>query len=161
MYTTTQTTPRGRSRFSIVETAGRAWRAAAGVIGTGQATRPDPLASLLPAGAQRYLRASRSPQGFARIGTDDRVLVVGTGAVAVNVVKALERQRHRGMIRLTSHSGLLPQHLAELRAAGRLEVWVGRIQSAAAYDDKVVVDFLLRGRKLHSSERYDWVVDCT
>lgn len=161
MHTTTQISPRGRSRFSAVETAGRAWRAAAAVIGAGQATRPDPLASLLPAGVERYLRKSRSPQEITRIGADDRVLVLGTGAAAVNVVAALERQRHRGLIRLTSHSGLLSKRPAALRAAGRVEVWVGRIGGAAAYGDKILVDFLPHGRKLHLGERYDWIVDCT
>jgi uncharacterized NAD(P)/FAD-binding protein YdhS len=115
----------------------------------------------LPAGVQRYLRKPWSARDLARIGSDDRVLVLGVGAAAIAVAGALERQRHRGLIRLVSRSGLLSEPVAALRASGRVEVWVGRIDCAAAYDDAIVVDVLPDGRKLHSSERYDWIVDCT
>ena len=99
--------------------------------------------------------------GSRRIATDDRVLVLGTGRAAVDAVVALEQQWHRGLIRLVSRSALLPQRLATLRAAGRVEVWAGVIAGAASYGDTFVVDVLPHGRKLHSSERYDWIVDCT
>jgi uncharacterized NAD(P)/FAD-binding protein YdhS len=87
--------------------------------------------------------------------------VLGTGRAAVDAVVALERQWHRGLIRLVSRSALLPPRLATLRAAGRVEVWAGVIAGAASYGDTFVVDVLPHGRKLHSSERYDWIVDCT
>ena len=87
--------------------------------------------------------------------------MLGTGRAAVDVVAALEQQRHRGLIRLVARSALLPQRLAALRAVGRLEVWAGVISGAASYGDTLVVDVLPHGRKLHSSERYDWIVDCT
>ena len=93
MYTTTQTLPNQR-RFSVAAAASRAWRAAAAVIGSGQAARPDPLASLLPLGVPHYLRAPWSAQELAGIAADERVLVLGTGAAAADVVAALRQQRH-------------------------------------------------------------------
>ena len=167
MHTTTQRISDIRGRFSVAAAAGRAWRAATAVIATGRAAKPghaaqpDPLASLLPVGVARYLRKPWSAQDLARIATDDRVLVLGTGRAAVDVVAALEQQRHRGLIRLVARSALLPQRLAALRAVGRVEVWAGVISGAASYGDRLVVDVLPHGRKLHSSERYDWIVDCT
>ena len=161
MHTTTQGISDIRGRFSVAAAAGRAWRAAAAVIATGPAAKPDPLASLLPAGAPRYVRKPWSAQDLGRIAADDRVLVLGTGRAAVDAVVALEQQWHRGLIRLVSRSALLPQRLATLRAAGRVEVWAGVIAGAASYGDTFVVDVLPHGRKLHSSERYDWIVDCT
>jgi len=44
---------------------------------------------------------------------------------------------------------------------GRVEVWAGVITGAASYGDTVIVDVLPHGRRLHSSERYDWILDCT
>lgn len=160
MYTTTQTLPNQR-RFSVAAAASRAWRAAAAVIGSGQAARPDPLASLLPLGVPHYLRAPWSAQELAGIAADERVLVLGTGAAAADVVAALRQQRHVGLIRLVTRTGLLSPRLAELRAAGGVEVWVGRVEGAASYGSRFVVDILPHGRKLHSSERYDWIIDCT
>jgi uncharacterized NAD(P)/FAD-binding protein YdhS len=89
------------------------------------------------------------------------VLVLGAGLAAANVVAALEQQWHRALIRVVSQSALLPQRLAELLATGRADVRVGRIGGAASYGDAFVVDVLPQGRKVHSSERYDWIVDCT
>ena len=161
MHTTTQTVSDIRGRFSVAAAAGRAWRAATAVIATGPAPKADPRASLWPAGAPRYGRKPWSAQDLGRIAADDRVLVLGAGRAAVDAVAALEQQWHRGLIRLVSRSALLPQRLATLRDAGRVEVWVGAIAGAASYGDTVVVDVLPHGRKLHSSERYDWIVDCT
>ena len=161
MHTTTQHISNIRGRFSVAAVAGRAWRAATAAIATGHATKADPLASLLPVGAPRYVRKPWSADALARVAIDDRVLVLGTGPAAVAAVIALEQQRHRGLIRLVSRSALLPDRLAALRAAGRVEVWAGVIAGAASYGDTFVVDVLPNGRKLHSSERYDWIVDCT
>jgi uncharacterized NAD(P)/FAD-binding protein YdhS len=137
-----------------------------------QAEPRDPLAALLPAGNPRYLRSSWSIEDLERIGAADRVLVLGTAREAVDAVLALEQQGHRGTIRLVSPRGLLlpvgelgaseiAERLAALQAAGRLEVCAGRVRGAAAYGDRFVVDVLPRGRRLHSSERYDWIVNCT
>jgi uncharacterized NAD(P)/FAD-binding protein YdhS len=150
------------SRFSVVAAAGRAaLRAANAPVATARGSAADPLAAMLPAGGERYLRKPWSMHDLTEIGTDDRVLVMGTGSTAVQTVAALQRQWHRGLIRLVSRETLLPQRLLDLRAAGRVEVWVGRIKDAAGYGDTFVVDVLPHGRRLHSSERYDWIIDCT
>jgi uncharacterized NAD(P)/FAD-binding protein YdhS len=161
MHTTTQRIANDGTRFSVVAAASRAWRAATAAIAPAQPTEPDPLAAMLPAGVERYLRKPWSKQDLGRIDTDDRVLVLGIGVAAVNLVAALQHQWHRGLIRLVSREVVLPQRLENLRATGRVEAWSGHIRGAAAYGDTFVVDVLPRGRKLHSSERYDWIVDCT
>jgi uncharacterized NAD(P)/FAD-binding protein YdhS len=116
---------------------------------------------MLPSGAARYLRKPWSTQDLGRIDTDERVLGHGVGLAAVNLVAALQHQWHRGLVRLVSREELPAPRLADLRAAGRVEVWAGCIRGAAAYGDACVVDVLPHGRKLHSSERYDWIIDCT
>jgi uncharacterized NAD(P)/FAD-binding protein YdhS len=133
-------------------------------------TRPDPLAALLPAGNARYLKDPWGGDDLASIGANDRVLVLGTGLAAIDVVLELDGQGHRAPIRLVSPHGLSPQtqervassaawRLAALLAAGRVEVCAGLVRGAAAYGDTFVVDVLPRGRTLHSSERYDWIVN--
>ena len=105
------------------------------------------------------------------IGVTDRVLVLGTPHLCGDAVLALNDQGHRGAVRLVSPRGLLhavrdgvppevAERLAALRAAGRLEICAGEVTGAAAYGDTFVVDILPRGRTLHSSERYDWIVSC-
>ena len=131
----------------------------------------DPLASLLPAGHPRHLRGEWTARDLARIGAADRVLVLGSPRLGVDAVLALCDQGHRGAIRLVSPRGLLhavragiPPEVAErigvLLALGRLEVCAGDVTGAAAYGDTFVVDILPRGRTLHLSERYDWIVSC-
>jgi uncharacterized NAD(P)/FAD-binding protein YdhS len=129
---------------------------------------PDPLAALLPAGNPRYLRCSWSLEELAQIGANERVLVLGAGSAAIDAVLALDEQGHRGTIRLVASRGLLPpaapdvaERLAALQGLGRLEVCAGRVRGAAAYDDTFVVDILPRGRTLHASVRYDWIVNTT
>ena len=161
MDTTTQRIVDNRGRFSVAAFAGRAWRAASAVIAPSDAPREDPLALLLPAGAPRYVRKPWSARELARIGADDRVLVLGAGDAAANLLAALEQQWHRAPIRIVAQSALLPQRLAELLATGRADLRVGEISGAASYGDTFVVDVLPHGRKVHSSERYDWIVDCT
>jgi uncharacterized NAD(P)/FAD-binding protein YdhS len=131
----------------------------------------DPLASLLPAGNPRHLQGAWSLSDLENIGVTDRVLVLGTPHLCVDAVLALHDQGHRGTVRLVSPRGLLhavgdgvapevAERLAALRAAGRLEVCAGAVTGAAAYGATFVVDILPRGRTLHSSERYDWIVSC-
>jgi uncharacterized NAD(P)/FAD-binding protein YdhS len=137
-----------------------------------EADTPDPLAALLPAGNPRCLQGAWSAADLARIGTDDRVLVLGAARSGLDAVLALDAQGHRGIVRLVSPHGLLlmaresvapeaAERLAALRAAGRLDVCAGWVRGADAYGDSFVVDVLPRGRTLHSSERYDWIVNCT
>ena len=132
----------------------------------------DPLAALLPAGNPRHLHGEWTATDLASIGVEGRVLVLGAPLAAIDAVLALERQGHRGAIRLVSPRGLLhavragvapevAERLAALRAVGRLDVCAGDVTGAAAYGDTFVVDILPRGRTLHSSERYDWIVSCT
>ena len=161
MHTTTQRIADNGGRFSVAAAAGRVWRAATAAIAPARPASEDPLVSLLPAGAQRYVRSPWSTRDLARIDADERILVLGTGLAAVNLVTALQHQWHSGLIRLVSREESLPQRLAELRDAGRLEVLIGVVRGATSYGDTFVVDVLPHGRKLHSSERYDWIVDCT
>lgn len=131
----------------------------------------DPLVSLLPAGHPRHLQGAWSVSDLKSIGAADRVLVLGAPQSCVVAVFALNDQGHRGAVRLVSPRGLLhavrdgvapetAERLAALRVAGRLEVCAGDVTGAAAYGDTFVVDILPRGRSLHSSERYDWIVSC-
>jgi uncharacterized NAD(P)/FAD-binding protein YdhS len=132
----------------------------------------DPLAYLLAAGHPRHLNGAWSASDLEKIAPADRVLVLGAPHLCVSAVLALQDQGHRGIVRLVSPRGLLhavreevapavAERLTALRAAGRLEVCAGDITGAAAYGDTFVVDILQRGRTLHSSERYDWIVSCT
>jgi len=132
----------------------------------------DPLASLLPAGHPRHLRGEWTARDLATVGVVDRVLVLGTPRLSVDAVLALFDQGHRGVVRLVSPRGLLhsvraniapeaAERIGALLAAGRLDVCAGDVTGAAAYGDTFVVDILPRGRALHSSERYDWIVTCT
>lgn len=161
MHTTTQRIAENGTRFSVAAAASRAWRAAAAAIAPARAAADDPLAALLPAGSQRYVRRPWSTRDLARIDADERVLVLGVGLAAINLVTALQHQWHSGLIRLVTREEPLPQRLAELREAGRLDVLVGFVTGASSYGDSFVVDVLPSGRRLHSSERYDWIVDCT
>ena len=87
-------------------------------------------------------------------------------------VLALFDRGHRGVVRLVLPRGLLhsvraniapeaAERIGALLAAGRLDVCAGDVTGAAAYGDTFVVDILPRGRTLHVSERYDWIVTCT
>src|SRR5262245_6034699 len=131
----------------------------------------DPLASLLPAGNPRHLQGAWTVSDLASIGVADRVLVLGEPRLGVDAVLALYGQGDRGAVRLVSPRGLRPaaragtapeaaERLAALRAAGLLDVCAGDVTGAAAYGDTFVVDILPRGRTLHLSERYDWIVSC-
>jgi uncharacterized NAD(P)/FAD-binding protein YdhS len=135
-------------------------------------TQGDPLAGFLPAGNPRYLRSPCDADDLARIGATDRVLVLGAGLTALDVALELDEQGHRAPIRLVSSHGLaartqrlvgppVAERLTALLAEGRLDVRAGEVRGAAAYGDTFVVDILPRGRTLHSSERYDWIVNAT
>jgi uncharacterized NAD(P)/FAD-binding protein YdhS len=131
----------------------------------------DPLAALLPAGNPRHLQGTSIASALERVGKRDRVLVLGPVRPAVEAVLALDALGHRAMIRLVSPRGLLLdareriaqkalERLTALRAAGRLDICAGSVRDAADYGDTFVVDILPHGRTLHSSERYDWIVNC-
>ncbi|HEX7238510.1 MAG TPA: hypothetical protein VF405_16200 [Gammaproteobacteria bacterium] len=132
----------------------------------------DPLAALLPAGNPRHLQDAARTCDLECIGALDRVLVLGAVRRAIEAVLALDALGHRAMIRLVSPRGLrlnsreriaqaTLDRLAALRAAGRLDICAGSVRDAADYGDTFVVDILPHGRTLHSSERYDWIVNCT
>jgi len=95
--------------------------------------------------------------------------VLGAGLLAINTVLELDDQGHEAPIRLVSSQGVQPRtqrliapsvadRLSQLLLSGRLEILAGFVRGAAAYGDTFVVDILPRGRTLHSSERYDWIV---
>jgi uncharacterized NAD(P)/FAD-binding protein YdhS len=132
----------------------------------------DPLAGLLPAGNPRYLRGPCDEDDLARITPLDRVLVLGAGLTAIDVALELDEQGHRAPIRLVASHGLarrtqwlvgppVVDRVKALLALGRLEITAGEVRGAAAYGDAFVIDVLPRGRTLHSSERYDWIVNAT
>lgn len=138
---------------------------------TGAHTVADPLAALLPAGNPRHVQGAWAGSDLERIRPTDRVLVLGAGRSGLDAVLALDEYGHRGTVRLVSPHGLLlpareriepetAERLAALRAEGRLDVVAGWVSGADAYGDTFVVDILPRGRTLHSSERYDWIVSC-
>jgi uncharacterized NAD(P)/FAD-binding protein YdhS len=140
--------------------------------GHAPAASTDPLAAFLPAGNPRYLQGPWSTEGLEQIAPTDRVLVLGAGLAAIDAVLELDDQGHEAPIRLVSSHGVqsrtqrlvapfVAERLAHLLAAGRLQVFTGSVRGAAAYGDTFVVDVLQRGRKTHSSERYDWIVNCT
>jgi uncharacterized NAD(P)/FAD-binding protein YdhS len=131
----------------------------------------DPLRALLPAGNPRYLQSGWSARDLEHFGPADRVLVLGVALSAIDAVLALDAQGHRGTVRVVSPRAQLltagrvdapaAARIAALRLLGRLEVCAGVVRGAEAYGDTFVVDVLPRGRALHVSERYDWIVNCT
>jgi uncharacterized NAD(P)/FAD-binding protein YdhS len=131
----------------------------------------NPLEALLPAGNPRYLHGGWSVRDLERIGPTGRVLVLGVALSAIDAVLALDAQGHRGTVRVVSPRAQLltagridaqaAARIAALRLLGRLEVCAGVVRGAEAYGATFVVDVLPRGRALHVSERYDWIVNCT
>ncbi len=68
------------------------------------------------AGAKRhpgYIGDPFDAKALAAIAPDDRVLLVGTGLTAADVVASLSRHRHKGAITAISRRGLLPQAQGE------------------------------------------------
>ena len=70
---------------------------------------PPFLRGLPPALAIRLVADPWQPDAIARIPTNDRVLVVGTGLTGCDVVASLRGQGHRGAIIMLSRRGLLPR----------------------------------------------------
>jgi len=55
------------------------------------------------------VRSVWSPGALDSIGTDDDVLLIGSGLTAVDAAISLDRKGHRGRILVTSRNGLFPQ----------------------------------------------------
>jgi uncharacterized NAD(P)/FAD-binding protein YdhS len=100
--------PQG-ARFEIPLEGKRSLTADAVVIATGHPAPADPFRGDLPDDTWRYLRNPWSKDGFDTIRANDRVLLVGSGLTAVDVVLALEQSGHRGPIHAVSRHGLLPR----------------------------------------------------
>lgn len=97
---------REMGRWRIVTAAGTAIAADYVVIAT---THPKPrLPSALAAlaGDPRLLGDGLDSTSLGRIGPDERVLIVGTGLTAADVVAILDAQAHRGPITMISRRGL-------------------------------------------------------
>jgi uncharacterized NAD(P)/FAD-binding protein YdhS len=95
--------------FAIVLDGGATLPADEVVLATGHPLPGDPLAHWLPAGAPRYLRDPWRSHELAAIGSDDRVLLLGTGLTMVDVVLTLTARGHRANIGAVSRRGLLPR----------------------------------------------------
>jgi uncharacterized NAD(P)/FAD-binding protein YdhS len=60
-------------------------------------------------GAARYHRNPWSPAALSGLGSDDSLLILGTGLTAIDVLAELDARGHRGCIAAVSRHGLLPQ----------------------------------------------------
>ena len=100
--------PRGE-RFEIRIEGGQTLTADAVVIATGHPGPADPFRGDLPDDTWRYLRNPWLPNGFDAIRAADKVLLVGTGLTAVDVILALDQSGLRSQIHAVSRHGLLPR----------------------------------------------------
>lgn len=101
--------------FTLALEGGGRLQADAVVMATGHGLPADPLRGVVPVDERRYLRDPWAVDSLARIGEHDRVLVLGTGLTAVDVVLALADRGHAGRVSLVSRHGLLAQEHAPLR----------------------------------------------
>ncbi|WOS61922.1 FAD/NAD(P)-binding protein [Sinorhizobium fredii] len=101
---------RRHGRWQIEGDGGASLQADVVVIATGHPppTPPGELASDL-SGDHRFIAHLARPDALRAIRQDDKVLVVGAGLTALDVLGALRARGHRAEITLVSRTGLLPQ----------------------------------------------------
>jgi uncharacterized NAD(P)/FAD-binding protein YdhS len=102
----------GPGEFSLALDDRRALSADSVVLATGHPPPADPLASLLPRRAQRYLRDPWAPSELDRIAPGSRVLLLGTGLTMVDVALELAGRDPGCEITAISRNGLLPREHA-------------------------------------------------
>jgi uncharacterized NAD(P)/FAD-binding protein YdhS len=98
--------------FAVALDDGQTLRASAVVLATGHPPPADPLTSLLPRGATRYLRNPWRQSDLARIPAGARVLLLGTGLTMVDVALELAERAPRCRLSAISRRGLLPREHA-------------------------------------------------
>ncbi|MDH4442091.1 MAG: FAD/NAD(P)-binding protein [Rhizobium sp.] len=105
---------RASGEWRLVGSGGSVVTADLVVIATGHAPPrvPDQVpAHLVRAG--RCLPATRLDAASDTIRTDERILVVGAGLTALDVVASLQARQHKGTISILSRTGLLPRPHAD------------------------------------------------
>lgn len=142
--------PDGRTRATVIglERAGGLFRVALDdgsvlaahdvVLATGDGP-PAPSPSWKPfLDHPRVVAAPMAPDGLNPVGPDETVLVVGTGPTAAEVVLALARRWHRGVVHAASRSGRWVVSdeqrgwLTILEGGGALRTYAGGARPAAA-----------------------------
>ena len=123
--------------------------------------RPPRVSQARVRQAARYLGDPWRPQALDVIAPTDRVLLIGTGQTATDLVVTLARREHQGPIVALSRHGLLPlahaslraypSFLAELTGADRVVDLFGAVRrhlrraAADGFDARAVIDSLRPG----------------
>ena len=102
----------GEAGLTVLTGAGARWEASHVVLCLGTAS-PARLAGMPEEG---YVPDIWAPAAFDPIPSDAEILIVGTGATAIDAVLELRGRRHRGTIRMLSRRGLMPLVDVEPRA---------------------------------------------
>ena len=101
---------RDQDRWAVKTTTGKRLAADLVVLAVGNEC-PAPIAALPDEvrAHPTHIGDPWSPGALDGVGADSRVLLVGSGLTAVDVVASLTRLGHRGQIDMISRRGLLPQ----------------------------------------------------
>ncbi|MES2640328.1 MAG: FAD/NAD(P)-binding protein [Myxococcota bacterium] len=107
----------GGARWTIRLDDGRALDADVVVLATGNPAPADPTGLAAIVASPRYVSDPWRRGALDAVAPEERILLVGTGLTALDVLVSLRERGHHGPIRALSRRGLLPQpHLV----AGRL-----------------------------------------
>ena len=103
-----------RGHYVLGTADGRRHRADFLVIATSHPSPAPPVQLAVLAGDPRLVADPNQPGSLSRIRPEDRVLVVGSGLGAADVVAALDSHGHRGQITVFSRRGLVSRgHAAD------------------------------------------------
>ena len=107
MRTTVEEILTGRGSFDILDRDSQRYQAACVVIATSHPP-PSPLGDLAArlAGDPRFIPDATRPTALGQVASDDRVLIIGSGLTAADVIASLDRRGHRGQITVFSRRGL-------------------------------------------------------
>jgi uncharacterized NAD(P)/FAD-binding protein YdhS len=78
------------------------------VIALGNIQSVDPCGTEAIRTSDRYTADPWAPRALETVGSDDTVLLIGTGLTAIDVTLALKARGHRGVVSMVSRHGLLP-----------------------------------------------------